>query len=357
MLAEINKYRDVALTLLNWLVYARSPLSLGELTEATIIDLENGSVNTDDRGSSEDIFDILAGLVAIDESVEDEYSNKEKAIDDGENDYNGMDTSRWYSTRLDAASTMATKVKLAHYSIREYLESERIAYSRLKHFHLNAAQGHRVLAQSCLTYLLYYSSSPQKKSTTQDLATFPMLKYTARTWLYHSSQQQSDDISREISLLCSERAKHDWLLVHQPDRLWGNPFEASTQYGSALYYASLGGLGSVVDKLLSSGFDVKAQGENYSNALQAASVRGYETVVKMLMDSAADVNAQGGYYGNALQAASSKGHETVVKMLVNGGADVNAQGGYYGNALQAASFGGMIVIVDLLLYTGAKVNA
>ena len=60
-----DMYRDEALTILRWLVYARSPHSIGELAEAAIIDPRgDGVVDIDSRGDVEDLLGILAGLVA-----------------------------------------------------------------------------------------------------------------------------------------------------------------------------------------------------------------------------------------------------------------------------------------------------
>ena len=153
------------------------------------------------------------------------------------------------------------KLDLRNYSVQEYLESERIAQSKVKRFRLNAAEGHRILAQSCITYIMHYSKSLEKTSTRKDLATFQMLEYAARTWLYHSSLQQPGDVSREVALLSSESVRHDWLLVHQPDQLWEwRPFEGTPNHGSALYYASYNGLDETVDKLIGSRFAVNGQG-------------------------------------------------------------------------------------------------
>ncbi|PPJ53251.1 hypothetical protein CBER1_11924 [Cercospora berteroae] len=55
-----------ALTLLQWLAYAQSPPTLGELAEATIIDLAaEESVDVDERGKIEGTLQILAGLVLL----------------------------------------------------------------------------------------------------------------------------------------------------------------------------------------------------------------------------------------------------------------------------------------------------
>ena len=62
-------YLEEALVLLRWLAYARSPLSLGELAEATIVDTKSdGFVDVDNRGDVKDTLDILSGLVVLEKS-------------------------------------------------------------------------------------------------------------------------------------------------------------------------------------------------------------------------------------------------------------------------------------------------
>ena len=365
-------FRKEATTLLQWLAYAQSPPTLGELAEASIIDVVGeGSVDVDNRGSFRDTLEILSGLVTCgkyDKGDEDDdildYEDEGYEVSDEESDEESEDSETEGSNSNNVFATWSgqkigksSKVRLAHFSVKEYLEAKRIVESPATDFFLEGTAGHRFLAQSCLTYIMHYSSSCEKTSSSQDLQRFPLLEYAARSWYHHSSMQKLGDVSRETSLLQSEDAKRDWLLVHRPDMDWRPPFDDLGNIGSGLYYASFTGLISLVAMLMERGADVNAQGGDYGNALQAASYGGYEKVVSMLIEGGADVNAEGGYYGNALQAASFWGHEKVVSMLIEGGADVNAQGGLYGNALQAASIQGHEKVVSMLMERGADVNA
>ncbi|KAK4901068.1 hypothetical protein LTR49_027331 [Elasticomyces elasticus] len=370
MLAAIeNVYRKEAIVLLQWLAYAQSPPSLGELVEAAIVDItDEGHVEVDERGGLEDTLEILSGLVVLvgvdteDYEGEDEENVRILETDDRQNegprsevsDYEDADKTAAYRLRRIREDT---KVRLAHFSVKEYLESGRILQSEAKDFYLESTIGHRLLTQSCLRYIMHYSSSNEKSSTSQDLTNFPLLPYAARSWFYHASIQQAQECTREASFLSCQDAVHDWHLVHCPDQSWKQPFDHMEATGSGLYYASFLGLEAIVNRLLANEAEVNAQGGYYGNALQAASWGGHEKVVQMLLDAGAKVNAQGGHYGNALQAASKGGHEKVVRMLLDAGAEVNAQGGEYGNALQAASWGGREKVMQMLLDAGAKVNA
>lgn len=356
--------RDDALMLLRWLVYAERPLSLRELVEVTITDPSgNGTVDTDDRvDDPEGVLDILAGLVVVDETESDGCDD----IDSEEEDSEEKDGEDFAEPDIEPGRRMENDVyvRLAHFSVQEYLESERIHGSSAKQFHLDKTKEHDFLAQSCLTYLLHYSSSGEKTSTETDLLAFPLLEYAARSWYHHSSFQQSADVSRETRLLGSNAIRHDWFLVHDPDTFGGEPFtDNKADYmddpwtiGSGIYYASLLGLQVVVDALLDAGCDVDAEGGQYGNALQAALNGDHEEIVKLLIEKGANVNAQGGYYGSALQAASDRGHLKVVEVLLDSGADVHARGGDFDTALGAASYRGHEDIMDTLIRWGADVN-
>ncbi|KAF1818520.1 uncharacterized protein K489DRAFT_374151 [Dissoconium aciculare CBS 342.82] len=353
-----------ALTLLRWLTYSQTPLRLDEVAEiSTIVPGEDPAaddiVDIDNRGGLEDVLDILAGLVVM---VEAEAWTENAAtensslgdISKGNNEVNG------FSRRLIEKDT---KIRLAHFSVKEYLESTRIKGSVAQSFRLVPTREHRWITQSCLVYLMHYSTSEQKASSKQDLIVFPLLNYAAAMWYRHALLQEAEHYRCEIQLLESKTHRADWLKIHKPDKSWKRPFDSDhyDDEASSLYYASFIGRVGVVQLLLEAKADVNAQGGRFGNALQAASFEGHETVVQLLLEAKADVNAQGGALGNALQAASFEGHETVVQLLLEAKADllleakadVNAQGGAFGNALQAASSEGHETVVQLLLFAGA----
>jgi len=356
-------YHEEALTLLHWLAYARSPPTLAELVDAAIIDLdEEGSIDTNERGGLRDALNILFGLVTIEEN----HSNGEGNDSETETSTSDVSTAgpeqggaMFHSEHL----TADTRVRLAHFSVKEYLESDRILESPAGHFYLESATGHRFLAQSCLTYLQVYSASCEKTFTRRDLETFPLLRYAAESWFYHSTLQSGDEVSGETSLLHLEHLRDSWLLIHDPDKSWIKPFirhkykGTGRVAGSAIYYASLLGLLVVVTKLLYNGANVDAEGGEYGSPLEAASARGHKEIVQLLLNKGAKVDKVGGRYGGPLQAASAGGHKEIVQLLLDKGANVNVEDEGHGSPLQAASAGGHKETVQLLLDKGANVNA
>jgi ankyrin repeat protein len=352
MLVNIAEdYADEAASLLKWLAYSNEPLTLAELATAAGIRLS--ADDRDEVADPEDVdyespVNILEGLVIVIPHVP--YGNNAGQATSGANTSAITED----MTKPQGSNVQPQfKLRLAHFSVKEYLVSDRILVGPAKVFHLSTPSGDNHLAQSCLAYLLHYSTYSGKTSDGySDSVTFPLLNYAARLWPYHFRQSGSTDNRRALSLLSTEATKLSWLRIHNPD----DQREPDYDPGDSLYFASYFGMVTLVRSLLDNGAEPNARGGGCGDALQAASYKGHESIVQMLLDKGAHVNAQGGEFGNALQAASSYGRDTIVEILLENAADVNMQGGFYGNALQAASYCGNTKTVQILLDRGADVN-
>jgi hypothetical protein len=317
-----------AMRILQWLTFSVRPLSVREVAEVVAINVARESAFDRNEVLIDPLeaLDICSSLVTITKNEADGRSGPAQQI-----------------------------IALAHYSVQEYLVSDRIRQGSAKQYSMQEAECHNAIARGSLKYLIQFQQ-PLSKETLEASA---LARYTAKFWSSHL-QKTGDKIEQASQLTMSlmaieEPAYLNWIRLHDPDRTWEGPnLEKSLDsVPMPLYYAAMLGFSTITRLLLDKGADVNAQGGYYGNALQAASLRGHEQVVKTLLDKGADVNAQGAYYGNALQAASAGGHEQVVKTLLDKGADVNAQGGGYGNALQAALLRGHEQVVKTLLEAGA----
>ena len=399
-----SELHNDALVLLKWLAYSQRPLTLEELSEAMIIDPYSGDgvVDTNDRGSPEDVLEILSGLIVF---IEPEEAILGSQYDDLESDQNETDSDEDntestpsvtdsdedntestqsetgsdednmnsdkgsmgpdedntdYSEQASQGGSCVTRsIRLAHFSVQEYLESTRILESNVKVFHLQKTREQQFLSDCCMVYLMYYVGSNKTTKTKKDPNKFPLLQYVARFWYEHC--QDVDDISLPAQFLHSQSSVACWTLVHRVDEKWTKIFrykDGRRRTGSGLYYAAFMGLSSVVKTLIEEyKVDLNAHGGVFDTALQASSFIGYEQIVRTLIENKADVNAQGGWYNTALQAACGVGREQIVKILIENGANVNIQGGMSGNALNEASHRGKEKIVRILLENGANVNA
>ena len=214
-------------------------------------------------------------------------------------------------------------IKLSHFSVKEYLLSDRIE----KDFSISEKAAHVKISGISITYLLQFDSfKPLTKAT---LHSSPLAEYAAENWIDHAKSGGGDVLLKLIiQLFTSETgAFTNWIRIYNMDEFWTpqNLSKDKAEVHSPLYYASLAGLQQVAVHLLENQADVNAQGGKYGNALQAASSRGHEAIVKMLLENGANINAQGGTYGNALHAASFEGHEAIVKLLLENRANMNVQ--------------------------------
>jgi hypothetical protein len=228
------------------------------------------------------------------------------------------------------------ELQLAHFSVKEFLVSNRISQSFKDAF--EEIQARSTIVTVSLSYLFV---AAQDEDVSKRRKKYPFSDYCARYWVEHAAVAKEDEnLARErINKFFARRAAYTyWLSIHDPDEPYGR--RTSKQKPVALYYASLKGLTKSVKQLLDRGADVNARCGGSGNAHQATSPQGDEKLVQMMLQRVADINARGGKLGTALQAASRGSHIEVVRMLLHAGANVNAKGGLYGNALQAASGGG-----------------
>ncbi|THV73569.1 hypothetical protein D6D28_03175, partial [Aureobasidium pullulans] len=337
-----------ATTILRLLAWSERPLRIGELIDAIAVQPnESPSFCVDNRmPEPRDLLKICSSLVVL---VQRPMDVNEK--DDGEFYYGDPNT-----VESDGKEEVS-ELRLAHFSVKEYLMSHRVVQSFTGHLAEDTARAR--IATICLTYL---RDLDHNLSLKQMKARFQFAQYCARYWTDHArkTDEREEDLQRHILEFFEQRttAYTTCYSLYDPDQPEErNDQRRSDDVAEPLYYASLGGLVASVARLLDESADANAQGGLDGNALQAASDGGHDKVVQMLLDKGADVNAQGGRFGNALRAASYRGHDKIVQTLLDKGADVNAEGGPFGNALQAASDGGHDKIVQTLLDKGADVNA
>ena len=337
-----------AVTALRWLCYSNRPLQLSEMVE--ILAIENG----DDGGffpeerlpDPADVMVICSSLISYNYVGNDSDNSNDGDLSDNDLRDGSVGGGR------------ATQIQLAHFSVREYLLSDRCALRS----DFQTQTCHIAMAEGCLQYLLHLC---EKAPLTQEVVDqHPLARYAAEYWWQHAQKLDSTlgcaVFGLAFRLLTDETARLlSWVQLYDVDQPWKGLDLSLTvnNLSQSLYYAASVGVSGVVGDILKLKINVNAQGGRYGNALQAASNGGQEKVVRMLLDAGADVQVEGGEYGSALQAASYGGHGTVVRILLDAGADVQAKGGWYGNALHVASSGGYETLVRMLLDAGADVEA
>lgn len=338
ILGNINEeYIEDVRRVLTMLCFSTRPLTVEELIDAHAVDLsELPHLDRDGRSyEQEDLVDICLGLIDV------------VSMEDGK-------------------GKIVAIARVAHFSVKEYLQSHRILKQGTGRFAIRSETAHTEIAQIYLVYLMEpsLSSGISEKATLRE---FPLAHLAAMQWHYHyqNAQQEKQKLDQLVLKLFQDRTQsfETWVRLHDMD--WPSCSEvkyrrALDDIPSPLYYAALLGLHSVLNDLLNSESEdavntgkVKSNGR-YGNPLQAASWFGYEKVVQMLLDRIFNVNAKGRHHDTALQAASLADHEIIGRTLLNHVADINAQAGTFFNVIGPASRTGQKKMVQLLLLQGLK---
>lgn len=212
------------------------------------------------------------------------------------------------------------KIQLAHFSVREYLVSERVEPSFRTQ--LAEIEARASITRVCLAYMNHFGTF----YTAQEIcASFPLASYAAVTWMKHARYAESlPHILQTIKdfILVQLQAYRHWLTLIEPDEPWWDvpPHPRFRRTRTKLYYAARAGLPQTVRLLLDNGANIDEEGGMNGTALQVACISGHENVVKVLLERGADVNTEGGLHSDALTAACFRGHENIVKMLLEAGA-------------------------------------
>lgn len=324
---------EYAIRILQWLAFSARPLSVEEIAEIAAIDVARDPAFDCDEVLEDPLeaLSICSSLVTITANNAQENSRPTQKI-----------------------------VALAHYSVLEYLVSNRIKQGIARQYSMQEYECEIAMTKACLKYLAHF----QQPLSTDIVEASALARYAAEFWSHHLRKTGEktaglNDLAMDL-MSVKNPAYLAWIQLYDPDHpYYGGPdlSKSLKSVAAPLYYAALLGLSTITQILVGQGAEVNAQGGSCGNALHAASIRGHGEVVQALIKAGADIDAQSGNSGNALQAASFEGHTSVVKILLDSNADVNEQGGRYSNALQAASAADQQAVVRLLLAYGANIDA
>lgn len=371
--------------MLRWLSFAAQPLTLGELQEARLIDSSgDGNIAWDDPGSIEDIVEILGDLVHVHMPFEagtkhgqrvgslerdwfayQSYHNyvRQHSKNVGVrivSQYDLQDEDQeMYNGWLEQEGKSFARVRLAHFSVKEYLTSAHVPQDMSHDLPLEEHLAHRTMGEDCLTYLRRFSERCPDGWSSLEKLNFPLLNYAVNNWPTHVDKHDGDALHHEVMLLQNDKSRSDWLRAK---------YGIYNSVPDALYCASDLGHRACVEVLLESGQSVDAVGgwKLSETPLQIASEKGHLEVVKVLIGAGADVNRTSTrnhpILTTALCEAAGKGHEEIVAVLLAAGANVQAViqtecQGFGTAALHAASAHGHASVVRQLIDAGADVRA
>lgn len=352
-----EEYRDDARRALTWIAFSKRPLLLREVAEAAVFGGDAGFDEEDRFQNPADVLEVLGSLVTC--SLEDQ-STPDPSLDDLEkfSQDEGEILDSWNKTflnRLPRAESVS--VSLAHYSVKEYLMSDRIIHSD---FEISENDANAIITESCLKYIHQYEISATKTASEEDLRYFPLLYYACEFWYVHLQgipiESQKPLRSLLAKLFDSESELASWLRIHRPDRWWLPPFNDGNKDVSPLYHASSIGLVYIVQRLLDEGADVNTAAEDLASAFLVAAGFGHEAVVRILLQFPIDINMKDEDGATALHVAAEYENEGILRALLQHKADTDAVDTVGNTALHYVAWSSNQSIVQLLLEYNADVN-
>ena len=319
--------------LLQCLTVAVRPLGVEELAEVLAID-----------------FDATGGIPKLNEDLR--WEDQEQAV-------------------LFACSSLITivgegysrVVQFAHFSVKEFLTSDRLATSKIgtsRYHHIRLEPSHTIMAQACLSVLLRLSS-PIHEDIYEDS---PLARYAAEHFGDHAEfENVLAHIRGGIDDLLDADKPHfaAWLWVRGTNFVYEYPERPEA---SPLYHVAEFGFRGMVEYLISKHpEDLNLMGL-YGTSLHAALYEGHTNVALLLLDHCPDVNVRGSMHRTPLHVAVDFGLFEVTRVLVERHADINARDSKGRTPLHPTMPGGSgtfddryFDVVQYLLEHGADVDA
>jgi len=339
---------------LMFLAHSVKPMTVEEMAEAVSINVDEQSfdpeVRTDDPLSV--ILELCSSLVAVTDIPSDEKP------------WLFSWTGRYYGS--------LGVVRFAHYSVKEYIISQRNKHTALKSFYLDELGSHQHIAQALLLYILTVGS--RSEETTAQLlehgsGTNPLRMYASQFWSQHCRHippsKRPARLSELIHALFDTKDPGPYIFWLNSSRQDYNPEDSPlyppqsgwnlSRFAPPIYFASLLGELSACRWLLENGYDIDDPSGlcRLGDPLQAAALGNHTEIVQLLLDEGAPVNTDHGYFGDPLQAAAFGGGIETVRLLLEKEPVINTEHGEYGNALIAAAHRGHLEVAKKLIAYGA----
>ena len=364
-----NEYREDARRALTWLAFSRRPLRLSEIAEAAVLD-SVPEFNPDERYQDmRSVLEVLGSLVTI--SQGGRYHNVSIRDSDLINPFNITDSlnndnleGHTYGNSADpCACDWQWNIELAHFSVKEYLMSDRILSGLASDFGTDHDKANALITGASLHCILHYAAEASLGSSGQDPQRgFPLLEYACTYLCEHarsvSLESQNAPGSLILQLFSSKTKMPIWLQAldfYAENKDFGQ-LEGIEKECLPLLYASEIGSASIVKTLLEAGAPVNEKDSKNETALIAAASWKQLPVMRLLLEYGADIDTRNRNGDTALIILALEGHQEGVSLLLDRDADFNIQGYHGRSALHIAVEKGHTVIVRVLLEHYANAN-
>jgi ankyrin repeat protein len=354
-----EEYRQEIKTIMAVLAFSSRPMTIQEVAEATAIKVDEGGFAENERFPDPyDLLELCPGLLTlspIENGVGKEFM-----------------TERRYISHLDKNWQI---LQFAHFSVKEFVLSDRIQRQLPAHLTLGEASSQVLLARACLIYILDFNGGQLARKF--DHVEYPLLVYSSIHWKKHwdaipaQEKYQVEDLIGRLFDTDKSHALSNYLNLHNPagiyDRWmgWGviRRNKKAVRLDSALFQAAFCGFQSIVEWIVEQRQDA-LDADAFSNALGAACVTGNVEMVEFFIFHGANPNGFKSRFDidrtyeilSSLQAAAYAGKVEIIKILVDHGAEVNLLASDSGSALHIAASCGHNDVVEALLDACADIN-
>ena len=276
-----------------------------------------------------------------------------------------LSTCSTFITTIDDGGEGLKIVQFSHFSVKEYLTSDRLQMSNvgnIRHYYIPLEPAHAILAQACVAILLQVDEKQDEKG----FGALPLGSYAMDHWARHA--RFGDVASRTeqpLAYLFDPKMPH-----FQPRILLRclqgmqdiYPNQHSFSFGepgriTPLFLAAFCGFSGQVKRLIiTHALDVNADSGVLSSPLHGASENGQVDSARILLDNGADVNARGYNNCTPLHLSSFHGHVRLARLFLEQGAKLDPRAANEDTPLCMASENGHLEVVRVLLDRGADVN-
>jgi ankyrin repeat protein len=251
-------------------------------------------------------------------------------------------------------------VQFSHFSVKEFLTSDRLASSTedVSRYHILPGPAHTILAQACLGFLLHLDDHVDKES----VKGFPLANYAAQHWVAHA---QFEDVA--------SRVKDGMRSLFDPDKphfvAWLGIYNIDPRTGchrsdilNPLYHSALCGFHDLVEHLISNHPQlVNVIGGEFGSPLLAALFGKDIWVAEFLLRHGGQVDIRGRDrmtpLHNVVQDWESENAIDAMSFLLEHGADVNSRDQYLCTPLHLVAIWGAFEEAQVLLERGADVDS
>ncbi|KAK6529978.1 hypothetical protein TWF694_003353 [Orbilia ellipsospora] len=275
-----QNYKDLANKVLEWIIYAKRPLTTSELRHALAVEPETRKLDEENIPTTKLMLSVCAGLVVVE----------------------GSDI-----------------IRLVHYTTQEYFDQKGETYFPF-------AQAN--ITEICVTYLLYDTFQSGASSNDKDFETRlqsnALYDYAARNWGDHARTAKAEAAPSVLRLLECENhvsACCQVMFVNRGRGPWirGDYSQGFPKRQTELHLGSYWGLEECVAVLFSrgssTGTNIDPEDSYGRTPLSWAAENGHEAVVRLLVERGADMEAADNVHRTPLSWAAKNGHEAIVRLL------------------------------------------